>query len=219
MAYVQATSLQVLGARVTKLTPGGAPLAGATNGYVSNAVIRAGIGLEYETRDAVRQARGDGTLCVSFPERFQVAGGTIEDMQFCIPDPNLLTFLIGGTALSATGTPPQPEVGYAAPQVGVDPNPNGVALELWTRSVIGGAFDAALPYIHWLAPCYRGQLSASQTLEETTVLTFTTAGGLQENLGWGAGPYSDWTWPTTRVWQWVRKATLPSLTPAFVPVV
>jgi len=130
----------------------------------------------------------------------------------------------GGTspAVAVTTTTPgvvgTTTIGYQAPAVNVDPTPNGVAIEAWGRGVQNNAFPASLPYFQWVAPRARLTPSADFTLEEANALTPKLQGTLQENEGFGDGPSSDITFPTNRVWQFARVASIPTLTPGFFTV-
>lgn len=133
--------------------------------------------------------------------------------------------LTGGTAPAVgvvTTTPGvNPEtIGYKAPLVGAQLQPNGVSLEFWTRAVMDGSFPASLPYIHWVVPrAYLtpdGELTAA--VADPMKPTFT--GWSNQNANWGDGlTTGDWLLTSDRVWQWAREATVPDLTPGFVPIV
>lgn len=218
MAYNQYTTLYVLGARFTYLQASGAALVGAKNGYKTNRVVQATMGLDYETTDAVTSPRGDGTNCVALPQKQTVRAGTLADLRFCVPDPIVKKFLIGGTLLMDTVDVTK-EIGYAAPRVGVEQNPDGVAVEFWTRNVIGSAFATDLPYVHWLAArASAGTLAEGLALNATGPLTLQVGAELGENAAFG-DPHGDWDHTSTSVWQWVETATVPDLTPAYVAIV
>lgn len=217
MAYNQHTSLYVLGCRMTYLQPSGAALVGATSAYRTNNIVQVNLGLDYETTDAISSPRGDGTNCVALPQKQTVRAGVLSDLRFCIPDPIVKKFLIGGSLLMDSVDVTK-EIGYAAPRVGVEQNPDGVAFEFWTRTVSGGVFGSDLPYIHWLAPrLTAGQLADALAHNATDPLVLPINAELHENAAWD-DPFTDWTHTSTSVWQWVQTATLPTLTPGYVAV-
>jgi hypothetical protein len=315
MAYDGSGSLFALGIRVTKLDPTGAPLIGATNSYVSKALITMGLGLEYEDGQAISQRSGSGDICLAFQAPATLKQGTISDLQLCSPDPDILPFLIGGstftradvdevqtatitgaptggtftltfegdttagiafdaaagdvqTALEAlpdidpgdvavTGAAGGPytftwlgslgdvssitasgagltgginpgvtmattttgsdmtSIGYAAPAVGVDPLPDGVSLELWSRAVQNGAYAAELPYFHWVIPRAYLRPSEAWVAGGESPMLPGFEGYSNENVNWGDGPAGDWAYTSDRVWQYARVATIPDLTAGF----
>lgn len=221
MAYDGSGTLFAMGTRITKLDANGAPLVGASNAYVTDALVKVELGLEYEDGEEITQKNGAGIICVSYQAPSSLKRGTVAGFQFCTPDPNVLSFIIGGTVLNDSATPTPNQIGYAAPEVGTDPVPNGVALEFWTRAITGGAFASANPYFHWLVPRAFLRPSGNWSLsgEDPTVPEFE--GFSTQNANWGDGPVGDWDYTGgfgSRVWQFVREATIPDLSPAFVEV-
>lgn len=219
MAYDGAGTLFALGIRVTKLDAAGVPLVGASNAYVSDALVKTEIGLEYEDAKQVTQLNGTGIACVNYQAPYTLKRGSIKGLQICTPDPNLAQFLIGGEVINDTATPTPNQIGYRAPLVGVEEVPNGVSLEFWTRAIIGSALATSLPYFHWILPRAYLIPAGSWVLggEEAMIPEFD--GYSLQNSGWGTGPSDDFDHPADRVWQYVREATLPDLEPGFSPVV
>jgi len=219
MSYDGAGSLFALGIRVTKLSAAGAPLTGATNCYVSDALVKADIGLEYEDAKQVTQLNGTGLACVNFQAPYTLKRGSISNLQICQPDPNLLAFMLGGDVITDVTVPLSPkDIGYRAPQVGVEEAPNGFSIEMWTRAVIGSAYATVLPYLWWVLPrCYVIP-AGNWSLAADSALLPEFSGYSIENAGWSDGPAGDWTWPSDRVWQYSRIATLPAMDAGFVVI-
>lgn len=318
--YDGAGSLFALGLRLTLLGPTGAPLVGPNSGYTTDALVTINVGLEYEEGEEITQKSGSGAICFGYRASDTVKRGTIEELQFCTPDPNALKFTQGGSVfetagtaevqtVTITGTPtggdltltlagettgaiaynaaagavetalealpgiepgdvsvtggPGPgtpwvvtftaaqgnvgqmtangsgltggvapavavttttpgaapaAIGYAAPQVGVDPTPNGLAIEFWTNAISDGAATANLPYIHWLLPYTKLRQSNALGASASNPMLPTFEGYSLQSQNWGDGPLGDWDWPSDRVWQFVRVATMPDLTPGFFEV-
>lgn len=103
-------------------------------------------------------------------------------------------------------------IGYRAPEVGSDPLPNGVSVELWSRATMDGAFTNDLPYIHWVIPRARLRLSEDLSLAADAAMTPTFEGFSIQNQNWGDGPEGDWPYGSDRVWQYSRVATTPDFT-------
>lgn len=318
--YDNAGSVFAIGARFTRLGDTGAPSVGANNAYVTNAIVTAGLGLEYQDGQEVTQNNGAGVICVAYRAPDTLLRGTVSDLQFCSPDPNILQFLIGGSVITQaavaeqqtvtiTGTPtggtftltysgqttgniaynatntavqtalealsnlapgdvtvtggPGPgtpwvvtfasslgnvtqmtangalltggttptvtvttgtqgdsltDIGYRAPEVGSNPLPNGVSVELWSRAVVDGAFATELPYVHWVVPRAFLRPSDNMNLSGEDALTPTFEGTSNQNANWGDGPESDWLFPSDRVWQYARVATAPDFTRGLITV-
>jgi hypothetical protein len=134
------------------------------------------------------------------------------------------TGLTGGTtpAVAVTTTTPgaagSTAIGYRAPSVNTDPVPNGVAIEAFSRAVRNNAFDSSLPYFHWVLSRARVRPSEAMVLGAEDPATPQMEGTCEENDGFDDGPIDDIAFPTNRVWQFCRVATIPDLTPGFVTV-
>jgi hypothetical protein len=219
MVYDGAGTLFALGVRVAKLDLDGKPTVGAGNAYVSEALVKVEIGLEYEDAKQVTQLNGSGVACVNYQAPYTLKRGSIKGLQICTPDPNLLSFLIGGDVISDAATPTPHDIGYRAPQTGVEETPNGVSLEFWTRAVIGSTLAGTLPYFHWVIPRAFLIPAGSWVLDgESAMLPEFDGYGVQ-NSGWGSGPNDDFGSPSDRVWQYVREATKPDLDAGKVAVI
>lgn len=218
MAYDGAGTLFALGLRATKLDAAGLPIVGAQNSYVSDALVKVEVGLEYEDAKQVTQLNGTGVACVNYQAPYTLKRGSIAGLQVCTPDPNLLQFLIGGDTISDSATVPN-QIGYRAPQTGVEETPNGVSLEFWTRAIIGSSMAGTLPYFHWVLPKTFLIPSGSWVLGGDSAMLPEFDGYSVQNSGWGTGPNDDFIYPSDRVWQYVREAALPNMDAGFVPVI
>ncbi|SHL53050.1 hypothetical protein SAMN05443637_13513 [Pseudonocardia thermophila] len=165
---------------------------------------------------------GDVTVSGSGPFTIEFGGFLANrNLPMIIADSSGLT---GGTDPEVTiteavaGAPGPNVIGYRAPQVNVDPTPNGIAIEAWSRAVLDNAYAANLPYFHWVLP--RARLTPSEAIslgaEDPTTPTFS--GTLESNSEFGAGPAGDITFPTDRIWQYCRVSSIPDLTAGFVEV-
>ena len=220
--YDGAGTLYALGTRITKLDTSGAPLVGTLNSYFTDSLVKVELGLEYEDGASVSAKNGSGVSCVAYQAPATLLRGVVSGFQFCTPDPNVLSFLIGGAVLEDEATPTPNAIGYAAPEVGTDPVPNGVALEFWTRGVLNGAYANTLPFFHWLVP--RAFLKPSSNFalsgEDPTLPEFE--GYSTQNNNWGDGGDGSWDYEApfgSRVWQYVREATMPAPGTRFTAVV
>ena len=212
MAYNGAGSLFALGMRFTRLGPTGAPLVGADNAYQTDALVQMQFGLEYEEGEEIIQRNGAGRICLTYKAPDSLKRATISGLQFCTPDPNVLEFLIGGEVIEdGAGN----QIGYRAPEVGSEPTPNGVSVELWTRAIIEGAYAG---YFWWVFPRVFLRPSGDWTASGSDALVPEFEGFGTQNPAWGDGPNNDWIWGSDRVWQYVQTDDFPITGPAFVPV-
>lgn len=203
MANDGAGSIHAVRMRVARLSALGAPLAGAGNTLTSEALVRFRVEPVYEDGDEKTQKNGQGTVCLTYkaPDTLKRANLTLE---VCTPDPHIAEFLAGGDLITSGAE----VVGYAAPRVGTDPNPNGVSIELWSRAVTSGGAPANPPYRWWALPRTKWKIEPQELSEDFLVPTFTGTG--EENDQWGDGPANDWAYTSDRVWQWVRTGTIPA---------
>lgn len=206
--YNGAGSLYALGVRLAKLQDNGAPVQGALASYVTDALIKIDLGLEYEEGEEVTVKNGAGVVCLSYRAPDTLKRGTISGFQVCTPDPNVKEFLIGGTVIEDGAD----AIGYAAPQVGTTPTPNGVSIEAWTRAIIDGGYSG---YFWWAIPRAQLKLAGNLSLSGSDPLTPEFEGFCTQNPNWGDGPNNDWLWESGRVWQYVQVDTLPDLTRGF----
>jgi hypothetical protein len=131
--------------------------------------------------------------------------------------------LTGGTSpnvVIGTTTPGSnlTDIGYRAPAVGEEANPNGISLEMWTRAIDDGAYATNLPFFHWVLPRAQLRPSDAWTLSGEDPLLPGFEGTCTQNASWGSGPAEDWPYESDRVWQFARVATVPDLSPGFVAV-
>jgi hypothetical protein len=101
--YDSAGSLFALGMRFTKIDVLGVPIVGANTCYVTDSLITVGIGLEYEEGNEIVQKSGSGRVCLTYRAPDTLKRGTIGDLQFCAPDPNVLEFTMGGNVITSGG--------------------------------------------------------------------------------------------------------------------
>lgn len=207
-----AGAIHAVRTRITKLDATGAPLVGTSSKLVSSALTKVSFTPQKSEGDEIEQKNGGGELCLYYkaPDTLKAIEIKIE---VCSPDPELEQLLAGGTVITDATNP----VGYAAPEIGVDPTPYGVSVEVWSRAIIDGAQATNLPWIHWVFP--RERLSQDErTIENAAMLPAYTGTG-QQNPAWGTGPDDDWTYESSRLWQWARVAALPAVTDGLAEVV
>jgi hypothetical protein len=200
-------SVYALGMRVTRLTPlSGAPLIGVDNCYVTDNLVKLDFTVEYREGTEVERLNGQGRACLYHATPKTVKRLVVDSLELCYPDPELEELLGGGDVLlDDEGRP----IGHAAPEVGADPVPNGVGIELWSSAITDDGVDDELPYIWWTLP--REYLSPTGVSVSADPMAAAFEGHGNQNPGWGNGPFNDWRWESGRVVQRVRQETMPNL--------
>jgi hypothetical protein len=218
LPYDGAGSLFALAVRATLLDADGSPLVGTQSCYITDALVKAEIGLTYNETEQITQLNGTGVACVSYQAPQSVNRGSVSGLQICQPDPVLKKFFLGGDIIMGVAPDPVAPIGYRAPLANVPQNPNGMSIEMWTRAVIGSSYASSLPFIHWVLP--RATLTPSGTwaMAADAAMTPEFEGYSEQNQGWGSGPADDWDYPSDRVWQYARVATMPDVTRRFIEV-
>lgn len=97
--YDGAGTLFALGMRLTKLDAAGAPMTGTNTCYVTDSLIQIAPGLAFTENEAITQINGRGQPCVSYQAPDTLLNGTLDPIQVCTPDPNIMEFLIGGAVI------------------------------------------------------------------------------------------------------------------------
>lgn len=215
MASDHATSITGVALRVAKLGPDGRPLVGPKSSYVTSAFMRFGWTPEYTAGEEIEEKDASGNVC-AYLQQPDVLKRVTFSLAICDPSPELHEMLIGGTILLGdTGTDP---LGYAAPQTGVDSNPNGVAFEVYSQAIVAGRPASILPYWRWVFPWAKMKLSGDRVLENGLTANEFEGYGLG-NLAYGKGAAGDWPYQTDRAFAYVRSATAPRGINDYVPVV
>jgi hypothetical protein len=205
-----AASVQGVALRVTRLDAQGNPLKGPEDVYVTRAFMRVSFTPEYEDGDEVTEKNAAGEVCVTYKSNDTLKRATME-LAICDPDPEITELLTGGVLLKydQTGVPPvappgtapsfgadyaNATVGYASVKVNDSPNPNGVAVEVWSRAIRNGAVDNDLPYYRWVFPKATLRPSGDRVIENG-LLANSFEGWSVGNINFGTGPADDWYWP------------------------
>lgn len=216
MAQDYAASVSGTHIRITRLGTDGAPLVGEKNAYVTKAFVSLSMSPEFEDGDEFTRKTASGEVCISVKSPDTLKRVTLS-ISLCNPDPEFTQMLSGGVLLSdAVDT--DKTVGWLAPATGVDPNPNGVAIEVWSKAMIGGKPAPTDPYYHWLIPYAVMRLSGEQVIQND-ILETTFEGWGVGNAGFGDGPAEPfWPWQSDRAYGYTRTSTVPAVT-GFQPVV
>lgn len=104
--------------------------------------------------------------------------------------------------------------GYAAPTLGTVGNENGVSFECWQLAISKGAKAVTLPYMRWVFPAIRNLRHDTRDITDAWIVS-QFVGEAFENPNWGNGPFSDWPFPSSQVWQREREGAAIVPTPGF----
>lgn len=213
-----AASVQGVAIRVTRLddTQALEDVTGSEpNSYTTTAFIRTSFTPEYEEGDEITEKAADGTVCVSFKAPDTLKRVTME-IAICDPDPEISQMLSGGVMLAgrpdgAGGVQDPIAMGWASAQVGEDPSPYGVAVEVWSRAIQDGKPATDNPFFHWVFPYVKTRLSGDRVIENGLLATTFEGFGLG-NDKFLEGPDGRWRWPdvTDRPYMYARSPWAPS---------
>jgi hypothetical protein len=204
MTQQYASSMQAVAIRVSRLMSDGSIASGPSGSYVlTSDFISLSFTAEVNEGIDIEQVGGDGTICASYRGPDTLKRVNIE-LAICNPDPEASEILAGGTLLTDAGV----TVGYAPPQVGVNGNPNGAAIEVWSRAIVNGKADGTKPYWHWVLPYTIMAPSGDRALENGQLATTFSGWGVG-NEAFDEGPAGDWPFISDRPYQYARSATAP----------
>ncbi len=220
-------SLQVCATRVGKLDVNGAPDPGANNGYVTDALIQAGVTLDIRDGDEFELINGCGGICQTFKDCDRILRASIS-LELCTLDSELISLLLpNGQLFTDTGT--GDAIGFELPPSDED-CPFGTSLELWTKAwdqnqqatppFLGGS---TIAYFRFFFPKVRWQLG-DLTLENE-ILRLPVNGIAEENDQITVnGPFNDFNVDVaaqggiTNVGGWFLDGTIPTAQCGFIPV-
>jgi hypothetical protein len=184
MAVNCGVSFGLCAVRITKVDATGAVVAGNYS-YVTTNPISISLTPNIETGNTFSLRNGCGCSVARFKANdifnwfeFSFADGVLE--------PAMQAMMLGADTISETGN----VVGLQFPgALDCAEDEPAVALEFWTKHIVGSGQDAAYPYIHWVFPKTVWHL-ADNTFEED-IAKPTLAGFSRSNALWGGGPYGD----------------------------
>lgn len=217
------SSIQLCGLRVAALDATGDGLAGASNGYVSNSLIEANLGLDVESGIEILKKNGCDDICVNFRGNDRVKRSTI-DLKLCTLDSELIALLIGGSRYTSGST----TIGGRVQTLSESAS-NGVSIEFWTKawnnseqarpSVLG----STNAYWHWVIPKAKFQFDPVDLKDDHAEIALKGYG--YENTALNIdGPFNDWSTAITTAGgapaalNWFLDTTLPTAQCGFTTV-
>lgn len=195
--------------RVARLDENGAPAIGATNLYVSDALVSLAVTPVYAEGTEHEQPNGCGVPVVSYkaPDKFKRVDLRLE---IATPDPELQELLVVGFTLLTEGGDTR---GFQFPRIGEAYVDHGVSLELWSAAIVDGDQDGAFPWWRSILPKTKNWRPDPRTLDNSVQTTVLLGQGL-ENTGIGDGPVYDFdalaAEPLDAAYQIVRDTDVPA---------
>ncbi len=212
------SSIQGAAIRVTRLASDGSLASGAKASYVmSSGFTRLSFTPEFEEGEDITEKGANGEVCVAFKTNDTLKRITLE-VAICDPDPEFTELLAGGTLFDDGGN----TVGYAAPQSGVDSNPNGSAIEVWSKAISGGRQASVNPYWHWVFPYVQMRPTGERVIENGLLAnTFSGWGVGNSQFVEGTRSHANAVWPftTDSAYQYARTTTYPANARGYVATV
>ncbi len=189
-------SLQCVAIRVTALDAGGVPQPGNPM-YVSDQLVKIDFNPDMEAGQEISNRGASGNLCVVYRTPDLMKRLTIE-LELCVPDPELEVLLSGGKVFYDEADTTD-VVGWQYPPLMVDPTPNGISVEAWTRYIVNGYQPADQPYLWWTFP--RMYLRKGNRTIDINSMANVFDGFAIENPSWDGGPMGDWDQDSSAVVQ------------------
>lgn len=192
--------------RMTGLQSTGRTNSGASASVVINAFTKMTLTPVYAETGEIEEINADGDLCLAVPPQRKLKRVDWE-LLVCDANPYLHALAAGGETIAVPGG----GVGYGFPDIGEDPLPNGVSIEIWARAVDeGGAPDPTFTYAWYVVPRAYGAVGAKTFQAGPQDASFS--GHAIENPGWYDGPQNDHPAPTKtyKVVSWVPTNSAPT---------
>lgn len=205
MAYDKARSVNGVALRVSRLDSDGFILPGSNTVYTQKAFMSFQFTPEMEEGEEITEKNADGSICYSSQERSTLKRVTLS-LSVCSPDPELEELLLGGTIFK-TG---DEVLGYAAPEAGEVANPDGIAIEAWSRAMnASGKPIAGAGFYHWVFP-YGAFAPSGDRVMENGLMANEYEGWAVGNENFGSGPDGSWAFTSASPYQYARTNTAPT---------
>lgn len=137
---------------------------------------------------------------------------------------NIVPVFVDTGVITPSGNIPQTDqtagpgvVGYAAPNLGVVANPNGVSLEFFEKAIVGGVQAADKPFWWWTMPRVANMHVMPRDMTNANTQSVFEGQG-EQNPNWGSGPFGTWPFASTQVTQRMRCGSAVVPVPGFTAV-
>lgn len=204
MAHDNASSVQGVALRVTRLAADGSSATGASASYVTTKFVSVTFTPEIESGDEFNVKLANGTVGATWKAPDTIKRYTLS-LALPDPDPELSEMLAGGTVLTSGGK----SVGWKPPLAGTVANPNGVAVEVWAIANVGGRQDGTNPYWHHVFPFVKMQISGERAITND-IMGVNFEGYSLGNATFVGKNAPLFTFTNDSGWQYARATALPT---------
>ena len=185
MAVNCGVSFGICRLRVTTVDAEGNVIGTTGNSYVTDNPLSVSLSPNIETGNTFSARNGCGCSIARFKAADIFNWFEFSFRQAAL-EPELMAMMLGAeTIVDGADT-----VGMAFPSaLDCDESEVAVALEFWTKHVVGSGQDATHPWIHWVFPMTiwaLGENTFEEGIAEPAVNGFS-----RTNTQWGDGPYGD----------------------------
>lgn len=186
------SSAKLCALRVARLGTDCAPVAGATNGVATSAIVKLTATPEYEIGQEYQAKNGCGDICVYLKDCDRLKRMNLE-MELCLRDLELLELLTGAELYSNDATPTPQVIGMARRAIGAACQAP-VSVEIWTRALsVTGECQTGTSVPRWWRIVYpKATFTLDAVTFENNVGIISLRGYAEANPSWNNGPWNDW---------------------------
>ena len=197
--------INVCALRVCSLNTNGTTLIGSATSYATDAAVSIGLTPVYVDGQTTSELNGCGSNFINYTADPTLTRWDLE-LDVWSTDPNFLDIVLPGGAVLTGGSG---EKGFAYPGIGTVTGQ--ISLEFWQKRINDNVLDATFPYAHHAMPFLKNIKLGKRDVSNNGVShTIITAEGY-ENDNWFNGPGDDWAVASDKPYQWIPKATLPTM--------
>lgn len=200
------SSIQGVALQVTQLNQNGTPRVGTNTSYVTTQFMKFGYTVEYSKGVEIEEKAADGSICVYFQADDIIKRLTLS-LEICNQSPDLAMLVTGGDVLQSVSNAAFGS-GYALPEWGALANPNGSAIEVWSKAIVNSRVSPTFPYWRWVFPECKMYFTGERAMDNGAMANAFSGYGIG-NSSYGAGARGDWPFETDRAVVYAQAATAP----------
>jgi hypothetical protein len=145
---------------------------------------------------------GAASIPVTASQTVTTTIATAANLVPCFVDSGSIVPGTSGASFPTTDTTAGPGTGtgYAAPNMGIVGNPNGISIEAWAKRIRGGTQATDWPYWYYVWPKVTGMHTMPRDFTNANLQTILE-GQAYSSTTWGSGPGLTWPFASTQVSQ------------------
>lgn len=187
--------------RVTALDVNGAPNWGQSAMVQSANLVKFDFKPDAQAGTAIDTLNAQGAVCNTYMSRSTLKRYTYT-LSICDLDTEMLHLLTGQRIFTGVGGVEEGMQSLGYGEIGA---PYGVSIEIWSKRIVG---DYQAGWWHWAFT--RGFFDDDDKTIDNAAMAVNLNGWGNENPNWGSGPAGDFTHDTSKYWQYMIAAALPS---------